>query len=154
MTTKYRLSAFVILAILSFLLSPYVKAIDMNQEIVAKLVATLNTFAKKNALNDAQLESLLGEIVLNGQKIKKGGVGVIDKETFVVLGEQRNTVVVAGKKWQGKPSNKHEVVLTDGRRVLSSADDVGVSNLKILVFSPKEVRYINLSNNSGGKYPR
>jgi hypothetical protein len=154
MTTKYRLSAFVILAILSFLLSPYVKATAMNQEIVAKLVTTLNTFAKKNALNDAQLESLLGEIVLNGQKMKKGGVGVIDKETFVVLDDQRNTVVVAGKKWQGKPSNEHEVVLTDGRRVLSSTDDVDVSNLKILVFSPKEVRYINLSNNSGGKYPR
>lgn len=154
MSKKFRLSTFVILAIILFLSFPYMKAIAVNQDMVTKLVITLNAFAKKNGLNDAQLQSLLGEVVLDEQKMKKGGVGVIDKETFVVLNEPRNAIVIAGKKWQGKPSNESEVVLTDGHRVLNSTDAADTANLKILVFSPKEIRFIDLSNNSGGKYLR
>lgn len=154
MSIKFRLSIAAILAIISILSFPYMKAIAMNQDMVTKLIANINSFAKKNGLSDAQLQSLLGELVLNEKKMKKGGVGVIDKQTFVVLNETNNAVVIAGKKWQGKPSSESEVVLTDGHRVLSPTDPVDTAILKILVFSPKEVRYIDLSNNSGGKYLR
>ena len=126
----------------------------MNQKLITKLLATLHEFAQKNQLSDAQLESLLGEIVLNSPAMRKGGVGLIDNETFVILNEERNAVLLAGRKWQGKKSSEYEVVLTDGHRVLSSVDVVDFSTLMILLFSPTEVRYINLSNNSGGKYLR
>lgn len=126
----------------------------IKNEIIAELVNTITKFAQNHDLNDVQMESLLGEIVLNGPKLKKGGVGIVDSETFILLQEERNSMSLAEKKWQGEKVSESEIVLTDGRRVIGSMHGVDVSKLKIVMFSPAEVRYINLSNNTGGKYSR
>jgi hypothetical protein len=132
----------------------YIKAADVHDKLSAELVATLNDFAKRNALSDDQIQRLVGDIVLNGQQFRKGGVGIINKDIFILLDEERNTVVLAGKKWHGKKSSDSEIVLTDGGQVLNAKDKIDIANLIILLFSPTEVRYINFSNNSGGKYLR
>ncbi|MCI0371834.1 MAG: hypothetical protein L0214_10750 [candidate division NC10 bacterium] len=64
------------------------------------------------------------------------------------------TVLVAGQTWDGRPSSQHEIVVIGGDRVLGSVEAPDVSDLEILVFSPTEVRYINLSSKTGGKYRR
>ncbi len=152
--TKYRtgvLGVFVIFLILSSL---YVNAADMSQKMTLELMATLNDFAQKHSLNDTQMEKLLGDIVLDSQQFRKGGVGSIANEVYVVLNEPKNAVIIKGQRWEGKKSSESEIVLTDGHRVLDSQTGVDVSKLIIIVFSPKEVRFINLSTNSGGKYLR
>lgn len=126
----------------------------MNAELVTELTASLGAFAKRNKLSATQLESLLGESVLNETKPAKGGIGVITKDVFVVLREAKNAVFVSGKKWEGMDSTEPEVVLTDGRKVLASLHGTDLDKLVILVFSPGEVRYIDLSRASGGRYIR
>ena len=154
MMGKYWAATFGVVLVCSWLISSYGEAADMDGKLIADLINTLNQFAQRHALSDTQVESLLGQVVLNGQRLRKGGVGIIDKETFVVLKEHRNVLILSGQRWEGKESSEPEVVLTDGRSVLSSIQGMNVSDLKILIFTPTEVRYINLSNNSGGKYLR
>ncbi|MDO8704978.1 MAG: hypothetical protein Q7J84_08535 [Sulfuricaulis sp.] len=152
--TIYGIAAVIFLALSIALVPQHVGAKDMIPELNAKLLAALNEFAKKNSLSDKQLESLLGEVVLNSPNMRKGGVGIVDGETFVLLDEKKNELKISGKKWQGEESNKQQIVLTDGRQVFGSVTVEDVSKLKILIFTPSQVRYINLTNNTGGKYAR
>lgn len=143
-----------VLATVVFCLPTALRASGMDARLVAELTASLDAFAKRNELSAIQMESLLGEIVLNDPKVAQGGIGVVTKDVFVVLREAKNAVVVAGRKWQGMASTESEVVLTDGRKVLVSLHDSDISNLIILVFSPTEVRFIDLSRGAGGRYIR
>ena len=152
--TIYGIAAVIFLALSIALVPQHVGAKDMIPELNAKLLAALNEFAKKNSLSDKQLESLLGEVVLNSPNMRKGGAGIVDGETFVLLDEKKNELKISGKKWQGEESNKQQIVLTDGRQVFGSVTVEDVSKLKILIFTPSQVRYINLTNNTGGKYSR
>ena len=152
--TAYGIAAAIFVALSIALVPQHVGAKDMIPELNAKLLATLNEFAKKNSLSDEQLESLLGEVVLNSPNMRKGGVGIVDGETFVLLDEKKNELKISGKKWQGEESSKQQIVLTDGRQVFGSIIVDDVSKLKILIFTPSQVRYINLTNNTGGKYSR
>jgi hypothetical protein len=86
--------------------------------------------------------------------MRKGGLGIVDRETYIVLDEARNAVVVGGKEWDGLPRQQTEVVLTDGRRILGSVPAGELGDLRILIFSTKEVHFINPSANSGGIYRR
>jgi hypothetical protein len=127
---------------------------DINDDMSEKLIACLQGFARENSLTRAQLETLLGDVVLNGVKIRKGGIGVIDRSTFIVLDDTRNAILVARKRWQGRKAGESEAVLLDGRHVLGPGDRVDRSTLKLVIFTPTEVHYVNLSNNSGGRYQR
>jgi len=119
-----------------------------------KLQKSLQTFAQQNSLTDDQLNALLGKYVMGSLAMRKGGIGIVDRETYVVLDEARNAVIVSGKQWDGLPRQKTEVVLTDGRRILGSVPAGELGELRILIFSPKEVHFINPSANSGGVYRR
>jgi hypothetical protein len=152
--TAYGIAAAIFVVLSIVLVSQHAGAKDMIPELNAKLLAALNEFAKKNSLSDEQLESLLGEVVLNSPNMRKGGVGIVDDKTFVLLDEKKNGLKIYGKKWQGEESNKQQIVLTDGRQVFGSITVEDVSKLKILIFTPSQVRYINLTNNTGGKYSR
>ena len=88
--TAYGIAAAIFVALSIALVPQHVRAKDMIPELNAKLLAALNEFAKKNSLSDEQLESLLGEVVLNSSNMRKGGVGIVDGETFVLLDEKKN----------------------------------------------------------------
>jgi hypothetical protein len=119
-----------------------------------KLQKWLQEFAQQNSLNDDQLNAMLGQYVLGSLAMRKGGLGIVDRETYIVLDEERNAVIVGGKQWDGLPRQKTEVVLTDGRRILGSVPASELRDLRILIFSPKEVHFINPSANAGGIYRR
>jgi hypothetical protein len=85
--------------------------------------------------------------------MRKGGLGIVDRETYIVLDEKRNAVIVGGKQWDGLPRQETEVVLTDGR-ILGSLPAGELKDLRIMIFSPKEVHFINPSANAGGIYRR
>jgi hypothetical protein len=144
------------------LLMAFLLAFTLSQTSIAssqqptelKLQRTLQTFAQQNSLTMAQLNAMLGQYVLGSLAMRKGGLGIVDRETYIVLDEPRNGVIVGGEKWSGLPRQKTEVVLTDGRRALGSLPAGELADLRILIFSPKEVHFINPSGNSGGIYRR
>lgn len=78
----------------------------------------------------------------------------MDRETYIVLDEARNAVIVGGKQWDGLPRQQTEVVMTDGHRILGSAPAGELRDLRILIFSQNEVHFINPSANNGGIYRR
>lgn len=119
-----------------------------------KLQKWLQKFAQQNSLTDDQLNAMLGAHVLGAPAMRKGGLGIVDRETYIVLDGARNAVIVGGKTWDGLPRQKTEVVLTDGHRILGSVPAGELGNMRILIFSPKEVHFINPSANSGGIYRR
>jgi hypothetical protein len=127
---------------------------DMKKDLVPKLQKTLNDFAKKNSLNDSQMAGLLGAVVLDEEKIRKGGVGVVDKDVYVLLNESRNTLSTYGKEWKGRVAGEPEIVVVDDSGEVHAIRVASGKNLKIVVFSPSEVKFIDVSKNSGGRYIR
>jgi len=127
-----------------------------NKDLVSNLSATLKTFAKSNGLSHEQLQSLVGQIVLNSQTIAKGGVGTIgDSERYVLVDGEQNGVLIDGTEWKGASSAQEEVVVIGKHGVLGSVKvPEGELAPTVIVFFQKEVRYIDLSKNTGAKYLR
>jgi len=119
-----------------------------------KLQKCLLKFAQQNSLTEDELNAILGEYVLGSPAMRKGGLGIVDRETYIVLDEKRNAVIVGDKEWDGLQMQQTEVVLTDGHRILGSAPAGDLKESRILIFSPSEVHFINPSANNGGKYRR
>jgi hypothetical protein len=114
----------------------------------------LTDFAEKHSLDGEQLHRMLGDMVLNGRALSPGGIGPIDRGTYVVLDDERNSLIVNRKKWQGESFQKIQVVITDGKTVLAAPTIEQVKNLRIVIFSPSEARIIDPSTNTGASYPR
>lgn len=129
------------------------QAAELMDEKSAKLLAALQDFAQKNKLSDAELQEALGKIVLKSINFQKGGFGIIDKNTFISLREKRNTLLINKKEWNGQPASEQEIVITDGNNTKSTGK-IDTKKSIIVIFSPTEVQYIDLSTNTGGKYLR
>jgi len=127
-----------------------------NKHLEDRLLAVLQKFAKNNNLSGTALQELLGGLVLDSPQLRKGGVGIIgNSDVYVSLDEERNALILpAGKEWHGKKSTEGEVVLVDNERVLGSIPVPSTSNLKIIIFSPSDVHYVDMSLRVGGKYAR
>lgn len=144
----------IIVFICSLLPSFVAKADEVNMSLHAELIATLESFAKQHSLSGSELERMLGVIVLEDKKMKKGGVGIIDKDTYIILNEKRNALMISNRKWEGKESNHQEVLLIDGQHILSTTDGVDLSKILIVIFTQSEVRFINLGSSVAGIYLR
>jgi len=131
-----------------------VESDEMSQELVPVLLQDLNTFAKTHHLNDSQMRDLIGEIVLNDRQMKKGGVGIVDSDMFLIVDGVRNAILFGKDKWEGRVASEPEVVLADQHRVLCSVSEGDLEQLRVVIFSPSEVRYINEAAKSGGRYLR
>jgi hypothetical protein len=143
----------IVALLLAFTLSQTSTSVS-QEPMEPKLQKWLRKFAQQNSLTESQLNAMLGEYVLGGLCMRKGGLGIVDRETYIVLDEARNAVIVGGKQWNGLRRQQTEVVLTDGHRILGSAPAGELGDLRILIFSPKEVHFISPSANSGGFYRR
>ena len=124
------------------------------RELAPELIESLSGFAKAHDLSDSQMRDLLGEIVFNDRKLKKGGVGVIGNDVFVIVDGTRNEIVFGNERWEGGPVTVPETVLTDGHQVLCSVRDIDPGETRFIFFSPTEVRYIDQMTRSGGVYLR
>lgn len=126
----------------------------MSDELRSKLRETLSEYAKLNSLNEDQLQALLRSSAMEDLKLRKGGVGIIDKDTFVFLDYPKNTLRVSNKMWSGESADHGEIVVTDGQRVSQSLAAIPKKNIKIIIFAPGEVRFIDPTSNTGGRYLR
>jgi hypothetical protein len=144
------------------LIGPFLLALTLSQTSISvsqeptemKLQKWLQKFAQQNSLSEDELNAMLGDHVLGGLCMRKGGLGIVDRETYIVLDDARNAVIVGGKQWDGLTRQQTEVVVTDGHRILGSAPAGEVRDLRVLIFSQNEVHFINPSANSGGIYRR
>ncbi len=141
--------------LLLFPLFPFTNLASRDDNLQQKLTATLSKFAKDNGLTEEQLASMVGERAIGGTGWRQGRVGLVDaSETFIVLDEKMNALLLAGKEWQGQDSKESELVLVGGNQVYGSLRFADVPNLKIVIFYPTEARYIDLSSNLGLKFKR
>lgn len=85
---------------------------------------------------------------------RKGGVGVISDDIYILLDHDRNGMTIAGTDWTGKPYSESEVLLTDGKRVLTEKDDLSCNTLRVVIFTPNKVRYIDYKHGQAGYYKR
>jgi hypothetical protein len=141
--------------LLLFFFSPFANMINGDDRVREKLAATLREFAKSNGLTEEQLARMLGEIAIGRKDLRKGGVGMIDENgTYIILDQERNALLVAGKKWQGQNSKKSELVLLGSDGVYGSLGFTDSAGLRIVIFSPTEARYVDLPANLGFKFDR
>jgi len=85
---------------------------------------------------------------------RKGGVGVVSDGIFVILDGDRNELQVAGKRWQGRPSDKGEVVIVDSKGVLPDSANLASDSIRVIMFSPKRVRFVDYKLGHTGYYER
>lgn len=121
----------------------------------ADLRITLRSFAEQHSITESDLWEMLGRMVLDDEALLvKGGAGIINNDNYILLEAERNTLSLDGRKWEGKPATEQEVVIIDGNNVPDSLQNVDLSKVIIVMFSPHEVRFISLAEMNGGKYKR
>lgn len=102
----------------------------------------------------------IGADIIYDSLPSKGGVGGIDENTYVVTNKKTNMVTYrpaakeATRYWRGGNYLEPEVVLSDGVHVSKSLAGLDVSKLIIIVFSPKEIRFVDSNRNYAGTYRR
>jgi hypothetical protein len=135
---------------------------DYNLSLMWELDATLHTFAQKHGIKEEDEAKFIGRLLMEQPafpKLGKGGVGIIDSDEYVSPESKRNELEIKGRNWFGKSWNENQIVVIDDQRVLSSISGKDLSNedfstLKIVIFTPKEIRFIDLSRGMGGFYER
>ncbi len=85
---------------------------------------------------------------------RKGGVGAVSDGIFIILDGDRNELQVAEKRWQGRPSDKCEVVIVDSKGVLPDGADLASDSVRVIIFSPKRVRFVDYKLGQTGYYER
>ena len=130
------------------------RSAEPNRQLKTALIENLDAFGKQHSLSDAELQNEVGRYALDGTDIVIGRAGLIGKDTYIIFGKERNALLVAGHTWEGKNISEQQVVFIDGQNVTDSADKVDLSKTTIVLFSPAEVRFINLSTFLAGKYER
>jgi hypothetical protein len=144
-----RLITLFYIGLLMLLFSGFVNANENND-----FYGALNSFASKNGLTEQELNYLLGKLVLDKNGWRQGGVGMIKENIFVILDDKFNGIKISGNNWKGQESYKNEIVFLDGKQVLESLGGVDLAKIIIVIFTPSEVRYIDLSDFRGAKYIR
>jgi len=102
---------------------------------------------------------------------KKDGMGAIDRNVFIPLSGNVNKIILEPLSdtncdhlkalpkcrhlWVGDDAGTPQIVLTDGIYASdSAATGMDMTKLVIVMFYPTEVRFINLRNNTSGKFLR
>ncbi|WP_374334303.1 hypothetical protein [Leeia sp.] len=121
------------------------------------LYLALQLFAHTHDMTDNEVNTLYMDALLNGEGLVKGGIGVVNKNIHIVVNSPVNEVIIGKKKyWRGAPVAQPEVLITDGVSILknSGKSKVDMSKAVLLIFSQDDVRFLNLSDYSGGRYLR
>jgi hypothetical protein len=100
------------------------------------------------------LAELLGAIAISGKNTPKGGVGIVKKDIYVFLGEDKNVIQIGEKKWFGRSSTENEVVYIIEDTITDVKKANCIDQCLVIFFSKEKVRYIDFSKNTGGIYDR
>lgn len=120
----------------------------------ADLDTTLQSFADKHSITMNNLMEKLGSIALDGEGMAKGGIGVINKTCYISLRDKENVLTISGRRWEGKKSSEQQIVFINENKVFENVNNKDLSKTTIVIFTEKEVRFIDLSTFTGGKYRR
>lgn len=91
---------------------------------------------------------------LDVMSFRKGGMGLVSDDIYIGLDGDRNELEIAKKRWQGRPSNKCEVVIVDNHGVLPDSGDLDSDSVRVILFSPKRVRFVDYKEGKTGYYNR
>lgn len=129
-------------------------------------------FARQHSLSDSEVMEVLGALIVTDENLKKvtgrmifdgkylhymnvGGVMPLGRGIYYFADRARNTLSVShNSEWEGLESSQPEAVFTDGEHVSHTLDGIDLSKAMIVIFSPSEVRFLDLMGHSGGLIPR
>jgi hypothetical protein len=127
---------------------------NMDETQLSNLLKTLVKFREDNGISESLMQQMLGKLLLDSYAMRKGGIGVIDKQTDIILDEKRNALIFNKEEWTGKSNRTDEIVVVNNHGVVGSVELKDPSDITIVFFTQNEARFINLSKNSGAKYKR
>ncbi len=89
------------------------------------------------------IEKRLGE-----RHLLKGGVNLVGKDVFVAPDDERNMLILSGRRerWSGAPRSQAELVVVSGQTVLGSLpmpEGASLRNLSIIDFQPDKVYFLD-----------
>ena len=139
----------------SLLLSICVAAPPSAQErLMHDLAIKLDQFRKTHSLSYDELNQLVGNMAIGGKAYKKGRLGIVENDIYIQLENSKNGLMIGKDTWEGLPADRPELVLVEGGKVIESFAQSATGKPIILLFSAKEVQFINLATNFGAVYSR
>jgi len=119
------------------------------------LMKQLFQLSRQAQVTATDLSALFATQALDrNQFYKKAGVGVVDKDVFVLLDQSTNRLRISDQDWTGKPSADPEIVFIKGTKVLDPADGAQAKRFNAVVFSQERVWVIIPRDRCGGFYSR
>lgn len=142
---------------LALILSTLAGAREMSRgdyKLQSSLTETLNKFATAEKLDNRKLNDLLFDKCNQNMCMSKGGIGVIDRNLYIQLRSEKNSISVSNQEWHGQPYKCVETVITDGQRILSNDQNVSINSICVILFTPDQVAFIDYRNKTTGVYRR
>ena len=126
-----------------------------DTRIRLKFQEELWSFGEQHSVSSYELRALMGEWAIDRELWGKGGVGTLGHPLYVVLEGERNIVLLGdGREWKGRSSGEAEIVLVTKDRDVVDDSSFDYNDGVIIFFRPDEVRFIDFSTNTGGRYTR
>lgn len=88
----------------------------------------------------------------------KGGIGIINKDLYIVLKSKSNELILGdGKRWVGAASTARQVVFVSEQKVVSGADIPSRFKLEssaLISFEGDKISFFDFQSGIGGFYQR
>jgi hypothetical protein len=129
---------------------------DYSYEEIENIVTTkyLKYCSQTLNIEYGLVKEQIGQLVLRNKYSAKGSVGIISKGRYVVTKGLVNSVIVNGETWVGKSYESNQVLFIEGDKVSESMEGLDADKLLVILFTPSEIRFVDYSDNSGGRYLR
>jgi hypothetical protein len=118
-----------------------------------RLLSAIREAAKKENMSWVEVEDTLFELLCLEPAWKKGNLGIVNPNLYIAPDHDKNQLIVYNKTWTGLPAYQSQIVIVDGQQVLSSPKS-DLSKIAVIIFSPREVRFIDYATKRAGVYLR
>jgi hypothetical protein len=142
------------LALLCLMAGTYTSAKQMNYNFPSTLIETVFEYGRAKKLSHDQVKAEMFKCVVMQPCFSKAGCGLINQNSFIDLRNETNSLRLGVTTWNGKPARDGEVVVLSGNRVIAPKDHFDAKSIVIVVFSPKQVCFIDYANQIAGCYKR
>lgn len=121
---------------------------------VKRLFKSLEVFARKERLTWSQLQDLLFNAIVESPCLEKSGLNLIGENIYVNVNDDVNSLLLNQTSWKGKTRASSEVVLISNYQVIKDGDSLSENDPLVVIFSPKQIRFIDYKNKRAGTYKR
>ena len=131
-----------------------------EEQIKVDIKQMLGSFAEQHTIPLAKVWKVMGEMTYGHRCPLKGGMGIIHQDAYILPGRKHNALKLAAEQtWEGKNATEQQVVFISESKVLENLDSaslkgVDLSKVTIVMFSPNEVRFIDLMTSYGCTFKR